>query len=113
VTLVSTLNFGGVPFLEDVYVTGAFGWDDSVRTVERERSMVEVLYIPTFCADDGGPRAGIGFRAERVTGPNTFPAYIPFFVLSLPNESYTFLLQTEYREQENNRVFFLDLSAIF
>ncbi len=112
-TMVGTLNLGGVCFLQDVYLTSAVGWDDTERTVERTRSTAEVLYIPTLLADEGGPRAGVGFRAERVTGPGTFPAYIPFFVFTLPNESYTFLLQTEYRHQENNRSFFLDLSAIF
>jgi hypothetical protein len=112
-TIVGTLNCGGVSFLEDVYLTSAVGWDDSERTTERTRSSVEVVYIPTFCADSDGPRAGVGFRAERVTGPGMFPAYIPFFVLTAPNESYTFLLQTEYRHQENNRSFFLDLSVIF
>jgi hypothetical protein len=65
-------------------------------------------------ADSDWFRPGVGFRAERVTGPNTFPAYIPYVVLGSPNnEFYTLLMQIEYRHQHNNRAFFFDFSIIF
>jgi hypothetical protein len=111
-TMVGTLNHAASPWTRDFYVTGALGWDDTNRTASRTRSSIEVVYIPTL-ADDWLVRAGVGFRAERITGPGTFPAYIPYFVLSSPNESYTILVQVEYRHQENNRSFFLDLSLVF
>lgn len=111
-TMVGTLNYAQRPWTKDIYLTGALGWDDSERTPERTRSSFEVLYIPTF-AECEWLRTGSGFRAERVTGPGTFPAYIPYVVVSLPNQSYTVLMQVEYRHQENNRAFFLDMSLIF
>ena len=111
-TTVATGNYAASPLTEDVYVTAALGWDDSVRTPSRTRSSVEVLYLPVLPEQDW-LRPGVGFRAERVTGPGTAPAYIPFIVLSGPNQSYTFLTQIEYRHQNDNRSFILDVSLIF
>jgi hypothetical protein len=110
--LVGQLNYTGSPWTKDFYVTGAIGWDDTERTDLRYRWSVEALYLPLLL-EHHNLRGGVGCRVERVTGPNTFPAYIPYFVLAGPNTSYTTLLQIEYREQENNRAFFLDLSLIF
>ena len=109
-TMVGMLNYTDIELTKDIYVTAAVGWDDTERTELRNRWMAEVLFVPTLWDK---VRPGVGFRAERVTGPNTFPAYIPYFVMSTPNESYTFLLQLEYRHQEDNRAFFLDLSLLF
>ena len=111
-TMVGVLNYQGSVLTEDIFLTLAYGWDDTQLTAERRRSMLEVLYLPPLVANDW-LRGGVGFRAERITGPGTFPAYIPYFVLSGPNEFYTFLAQLEYRLQENSNVFFLDISAIF
>ena len=109
-TTVATVNYAESPLTEHVYVTAALGWDDSVMTPSRTRSSVEVLYLPVPLTHDW-LRPGVGFRAERVTG--TAPAYIPFVVLSGPNESYTFLTQIEYRHQDDNRSFIFDVSLIF
>lgn len=111
-TSVGTLNLRNAGLLEDLYLTGALGVDDSDRTPSRTRSSLELEYLPTWsCAD--WLRPGVGFRVERVTGPGTTPAYVPFVVFSGPNENYTFLTQIEYRDQEGNRSFFFDVSAIF
>jgi hypothetical protein len=110
--LVGTLNYTQSPWTQDIYLTAAVGWDDSVRTVERTRWSVEVLYLPILC-DHDPCRAGFGFRAEEIVSPGSFPAYIPYIAFSSPNESYTLLMQVEYRHQENNRSFFFDLSLIF
>ncbi len=110
--LVGTLNYTESPWTQDIYLTAAVGWDDSARTVERTRWSADVLYLP-ICCDHDSNRAGVGFRAEEVISPGAFPAYIPYFALSTPNESYTLLVQVEYRYQENNRSFFLDVSLIF
>lgn len=111
--LVAQLNYTGSPWTKDFHLTGVVGWDDSDFTDRRNRWSVDLLYLPTFECDRFNLRPGFGFRAERVTGPGTFPAYIPYFVLAGPNTSYTGLLQIEYRHQENNRAFFLDLSLLF
>lgn len=109
---VATLNLAGVRFLDHIYVTAGLGWDDSARTPSRSRSSLEVEYV-TGRTDDDWLRAAVGFRVERVTGPGTTPAYIPFVVLSGPNEDYSFLTQLEYRFQQNNDAFFLDVSVVF
>jgi len=115
-TMVGALNYTASPLTKDVYLTGALGWDGSDVDPDRTRSSIEALYIPTFAECDchpGGCRVGYGFRAERVTGPGTVPAYVPFVVLSSPNKGYTYLTQIEYRHQENNRSFLLDFSFLF
>jgi hypothetical protein len=58
-------------------------------------------------------RAGVGFRMEHVSNNGTEPAYIPYFVLGGPNKTYTFLLQLEFRAQQDNEGFFIDFSLIF
>jgi len=112
VNLVGTLNYAESDLAKDIYLTAAVGWDDSVRTVERTRWSVDVLYLP-ICCDHDSYRTGVGFRAEEVISPGAFPAYIPYIAFSSPNESHTLLMQVEYRHQENNRSFFLDVSLIF
>ena len=49
----------------------------------------------------------------RVLGDACRGASIPYVVVSGPNQFSTFLGQLEYRIQENNHVFFLDMSVIF
>jgi hypothetical protein len=112
VNSVATVNLGGVRCLRDVHVTAGLGWDDSLRTPSRSRSSFEIEYLPIWSRSDF-LRPGAGFRVERVTGPGTSPAYVPFFALSGPNEEYSFLLQVEYRFQPGNDAFFLDLSVLF
>ena len=110
--LVGTLNYTESEWTKDIYLTAGVGWDDSVRTVKRTRWSVDALYLP-MCCDHDAYRTGVGFRAEEVISPGAFPAYIPYVAFSSPNESYTLLMQVEYRHQENNRSFFLDVSLIF
>jgi hypothetical protein len=112
VNLVGTLNYTELDWTKDVHVTAAVGWDDSVRSVERTKWSAEALYLPIWCEHDPF-RAGAGFRVEEVISPGSVPAYIPYFALSSPNESYTLLAQIEYRHQEANRALFFDLSLIF
>lgn len=111
-TMVGNVNYTGSPWTKDIHITAAVGWDDNNQTDLRNRWSVDALFLPDLFLRHP-VKTGVGFRAERVTGPNTFPAYIPYFVLAGPNTSYTTLLQVEYRHQEKNRGFFLDLSLIF
>ncbi len=111
-TMVGNLNYTGSPWTKNIHVTGAVGWDDTNQTDLRNRWSVDTLFLPDLFKNHP-LKTGLGFRAERVTGPRTFPAYIPYVVLAGPNTSYTTLLQVEYRHQENNRGFFMDLSLIF
>lgn len=111
--LVAAVNYAGSPWTEDLYVTAAVGWDDSALTPERTRWSVDALYILPACEEDAC-RAGFGFRAEQIVGQGAFPAYIPYVAVSTPNtEYYTLLMQVEYRHQQNNRSFILDVSVIF
>jgi hypothetical protein len=95
---------------DDFYLTAGIGGDDRDAAPARLRYSVELEYIPS-CSEDVRP--GFGFRIEDISKDGRQPAYIPYFVLSAPNESYTVLLQVEYRGQKDNEAFFLDLSVIF
>lgn len=111
-TMVGVFNYQECALTQDLFLTLAYGWDDTAVSVERQRRSLEILYLPHLVAGDW-VRGGVGFRAEHITGPGTFPAYIPYVVLSGPNAYSTFLAQLECRIQENNNVFFLDMSLIF
>ena len=102
----------GVLNIDDFYLTAGIGVDDRDDASERIRSSLEVEYLYT-CTREDWLRPGVGFRVEHVGNSDREPAYIPYVVLSGPNEDYTFLSQIQYRFQEDNSAFFFDLSVIF
>ena len=93
-----------------LYLTGALGIGDRDGGSSRVRSSLEVEYL--FTKFDA-LRAGLGFRVEHVTNAGRDPAYIPYFVLSGPNQQHTFLLQVQYRAQEENDALLIGLSWLF
>jgi len=105
-TAVGTLNF------KNVDLTGGIGMDDRRDGTPRVRSSLELEYSFVHDMEDV-LRAGVGFRVEHVSNNGTEPAYIPYFVLSGPNKNHTFLLQIEFRAQQDNEGIFIDLSLVF
>lgn len=105
-TGVGTLNF------DNFYLTGGIGVDDRRDGSPRVRSSLEMEYLYTRDIDDLF-RPGVGFRVEYVSNAAREPAYIPYFVLAGPNKDHTFLLQAQYRAQEDNQGFFIHFSLLF
>lgn len=94
----------------DLYVTAGIGGDDTKSSEARMRYSLEVEYVPKWWDKI---RPGIGMRAEKVTNSRSEAAYIPYFTISGPNLKYTFFLQIQYRAQDNNDLFVIDLSSVF
>lgn len=101
-TGLGTLNRG------DFYLTGGGGFDNAERQSSRRRASIEVEYLPS---QFDRYRPGVGFRVERISGQPT--AGIPYFVMSGPNTTYSYLLQIQYRFQEQRDTLFIDLSAFY
>ena len=102
---------GGLP-LENFFFTAGIGVDDTDQRSSRVRTSFEAeyLHITDYCDTY---RPGAGFRIEDITDDGRKPAYIPYLMLTTPNESWTLLMQIQFRIQENNDSFIFDLSAIF
>lgn len=105
-TALGTLN------LKNVDLTAGISVDDRRDGTPRVRSSLELEYFFMHDMEDV-LRAGVGFRVEHVSNNGTEPAYIPYFVLGGPNKTYTFLLQVEFRAQQDNEGVFIDFSLIF
>ena len=105
-TGVGTLHF------DNFYLTGGAGVDDRRDGSPRIRSSLEMEYLYARDIDDLF-RPGVGFRVEHVSNDGRDPAYIPYIVLTGPNKDYTFLLQIQYRAQEDNEGFFIHFSLLF
>lgn len=104
-TGLASLNFA-----RDLYVTAGFGVDDRDDAGSRDRYSVELEYVETR---RDRWRFGGGVRLEDVSDDGREEAIVPYFVLTGPNRKYSFLLQLQYRSQEDNEAFILDLSAMF
>ena len=100
----------GVYNYENFFVTAGVGVDDHDGGNQRIRASGEFEYLLARCRHCDRFRPGVGFRVEDIS--ESEPRYIPYFVVSGPNEDYTFLLQLQFRMQEDNNAFFLDISAI-
>ena len=94
----------------NLYITAGFGVDDRDTGESRRRSSLEAEYLLTGRRD---LRAASGLRIEDVTNDGTHAAVVPYFALSGPNSVYTMLLQVQYKVQEGNNGFVVDLSALF
>ncbi len=99
----------GVYNYENLFVTAGVGVDDRDGANQRIRASGEFEYLRA-CCDSDRFRPGIGFRIEDISEGD--PRYVPYFIVSGPNEEHTFLAQFQYRIQEDNNAFFLDFSAI-
>lgn len=99
----------GVYNYENLFITAGVGVDDRDGGDQRIRYSAEFENLRA-CCDCDKFRPGVGFRVEDISDADA--RYIPYFVLSGPNEDHTFLLQCQYRIQKNNNAFFLDISAI-
>jgi hypothetical protein len=94
---------------KDFYATAALGFDGAGGRRARGRYSLEVEYLPAWFEV---VRPGAGFRVEHIShGRGT--VYIPYFAVSGPNTTFTFLLQVEGRFQGENKGLFIDLSALF
>ena len=94
----------------NLFVTAGLGVDDPGFGDTRQRSSLEVEYVVT------GRRnltAAAGLRVEDVSDDGKRIAYVPYFALATPNTLHTFLLQLQYKDQEGNDSFVVDLSALF
>ncbi len=58
-------------------------------------------------------RAAAGLRIEEVSDDGKRTAYVPYFAVSAPNTLHTLLLQLQYKSQEGNDNFVVDLSVLF
>ncbi len=94
----------------NLYVTAGLGVDDRDIGVSRRRSSLELEYVFTGRRD---LRAAPGLRIEDVSGDGAHAAVVPYFALAGPNSDYTMLLQVQYKIQEGNNGFVIDLSALF
>lgn len=98
--------------VQDLYLTGALGFDNRKNRPTRVRRSLEVEWLPTFADDTWRP--GLGFRVEDQSNDTNKPAYIPYFVVSVPNDQgWSGLLQLEYRGQASQERLRLDLSILF
>ncbi len=98
--------------IDNFFITGGLGVDDTDERSSRLRTSLELEYLhrTDYCDTY---RPGAGFRVESISHDGREPAYIPYLVLTAPNESWTLLMQIQFRFQEDNDSFVFDLSAIF
>ena len=98
--------------IENFFITAGHGVDDTDERSSRLRTSLELEYLhrTDYCDTY---RPGAGFRVESISHDGREPAYIPYLVLTAPNESWTLLMQIQFRIQEDNDSFVFDLSAIF
>ncbi len=99
----------GVYNYENVFITAGVGVDDGEGRDQRIRASGEFEYLSARDYCDRF-RPGVGFRIEDISDSD--PRYIPYFIIAGPNEDYTFFVQFQYRIQEDNNVFSLDISAV-
>ncbi len=99
----------GVYNYENLFITAGVGVDDGEGRAQRIRASGEFEYLLAehYC---DLIRPGVGFRIEDISDSN--PRSIPYFILSGPNQDHTFFLQFQYRIQEDNNAFVLDISAV-
>lgn len=91
-------------------MTVGFGVDDPGEGEARNRSSLELEYL--------FPRGKLrryaaGLRFEDVSEDGRRAALVPYLVASLPNRSYTLLLQAQYKSQDGADNFVVDLSLLF
>ena len=99
----------GIYNYENLFITAGVGVDDGEGRDERIRASGEFEYLlARDCCDRFRP--GVGFRIEDIS--ESEPRYIPYFIVAGPNEDHTFFVQFQYRIQEDNNVFTLDISAV-
>jgi hypothetical protein len=99
----------GVYNYENLFITAGVGVDDGDVRDQRIRASGEFEYL---LARDYGDlfRPGVGFRIEDISESD--PRYIPYFIITGPNQDHTFFAQLQYRIQEDNNAFFVDISAV-
>ncbi len=93
-------------------ITGGIGVDEQDGADSRVRSSLELEYLLPL-DDYDLISAAVGFRVEHVTESGRGTAYIPYLAMSVPNKSYSLLLNAEYRGQEDNELFVFSLSLLF
>lgn len=103
-TGVGTYNY------RDLYLTGGVGVDNTDTRPSRGRYSMQLEYLPEF---HDKYRPGAGFRVEHISNDGRPTRFIPYLLLSGPNQKANFWLQLEYRIESNNNAVFLDLSAAF
>ncbi|MBT9582444.1 hypothetical protein IV102_03775 [bacterium] len=96
----------------DFNLLGGVGLDGRKGQSQRFRGSLAVEYLPVFVDSDW--RSAIGFRVDVLNDGHTGTAYVPYLVISGPNEGgLNSLLQLEYRSQKGNNRLQLDLSVFF
>ncbi len=98
--------------VDNFFLTGGLGVDDTDQRASRLRTSLEIeyLHMDDYCDTF---RPGAGFRVESISHDGREPSYIPYLAVTAPNEFWTLLLQIQFRLQEDNDSFVFDLSAIF
>ena len=109
---LEVVGLGELNVARDLYLTGGVGVDNRKGKATRIRRSLEIEYLPTLASDTFRP--GLGFRVEDMSNDGKPTTWIPYFVLSTPNDSaWSGLLQLEYRGQDHNQRLRLDLSILF
>jgi hypothetical protein len=94
----------------DVFFLGGVGLDHLDGRDDRWRASLGLEYLPQF--EESAWRPGVGFRVDTVQQAK--PAYVPYLVLSGPNDgNLSSLLQLEYYAQSRNERLRLDWSIFF
>lgn len=90
--------------------TAGFGVDSEDNRDRRNRGSVQAEYLFTRRKNI---RGAAGLRIEEVSDDGKRVTYVPYIAVSAPNTRHTFLLQIQYKNQEGNDSFVMDLSALF
>jgi len=101
---------GTLSWRRDFFLTAGVGVDDRDELDSRERYSLEVEYLQSR---RDRFRPGFGLRVEDVTDDGRDTAYVPYLVLSGPQSKHNWLLQIQYRAQDDNESLVIDLSAMF
>ena len=93
----------------DLFVTAGLGVDDPGTGDNRTRSSLEAEYI----FGSSSNRYAGGLRLEEVSEDGKSMTAVPYFVAALPNRMHTLILQLQYKEQDGDENFVVDLSLVF
>jgi len=97
----------------NLHLLGGLGIDERSGTGSRLRSTAQAEYFLPYGAKSTN-RTALGFRVEHLTNNNSDPAFIPYLAFTGINELTAFLIQLQFRAQnDNSNSLLLDISYFF
>lgn len=96
--------------VHDLMVTAGLGRDSGTGEGQRTRMSLENEYWMRW---HPRLRGALGIRAEHITNDGNAPSYIPYLSVAGPNTFFSFVLQAEYRIEQDEDFVFVDLSTMF